>query len=109
MHSSAANASGSITADPAPGIGDHPVGFEDLDLLGVHAGPVGEHVVHLRAERVDGLAEASDLAVGVVGDGVRDHHAGLVEVDVPGGGAFLEVLEGKTLPAFEILQKRAAG
>jgi phosphoglycerate kinase len=25
-----------------------------------------------------------------------------------GGGAFLEVLEGKTLPAFEILEKRAA-
>jgi phosphoglycerate kinase len=26
-----------------------------------------------------------------------------------GGGAFLEVLEGKTLPAFEVLQRRAAG
>ena len=26
-----------------------------------------------------------------------------------GGGAFLEILEGKTLPAFEILQQRAAG
>jgi len=26
-----------------------------------------------------------------------------------GGGAFLEVLEGKTLPAFEILAKRARG
>jgi phosphoglycerate kinase len=26
-----------------------------------------------------------------------------------GGGAFLEVLEGKTLPAFEILTRRAAG
>jgi len=26
-----------------------------------------------------------------------------------GGGAFLEVLEGKTLPAFEILAKRAQG
>ena len=26
-----------------------------------------------------------------------------------GGGAFLEVLEGKTLPAFEILERRAAG
>ena len=26
-----------------------------------------------------------------------------------GGGAFLEVLEGKTLPAFEILEQRAAG
>jgi phosphoglycerate kinase len=26
-----------------------------------------------------------------------------------GGGAFLEVLEGKTLPAFEILTKRAQG
>ncbi len=25
-----------------------------------------------------------------------------------GGGAFLEILEGKTLPAFEILEKRAA-
>ena len=25
-----------------------------------------------------------------------------------GGGAFLEVLEGKTLPAFEILEKRAS-
>jgi phosphoglycerate kinase len=25
-----------------------------------------------------------------------------------GGGAFLEVLEGKTLPAFEVLQQRAA-
>jgi len=26
-----------------------------------------------------------------------------------GGGAFLEVLEGKTLPAFEVLTRRAAG
>ena len=26
-----------------------------------------------------------------------------------GGGAFLAVLEGKTLPAFEILEQRAAG
>ena len=26
-----------------------------------------------------------------------------------GGGAFLEVLEGKTLPAFEVLERRAAG
>jgi phosphoglycerate kinase len=25
-----------------------------------------------------------------------------------GGGAFLEVLEGKTLPAFEVLERRAA-
>ena len=36
-----------------------------------------------------------------------------IEADVgyisTGGGAFLEVLEGKTLPAFEILQRRAAG
>jgi phosphoglycerate kinase len=26
-----------------------------------------------------------------------------------GGGAFLEVLEGKTLPAFEVLARRVAG
>ena len=36
-----------------------------------------------------------------------------IEADVgyisTGGGAFLEVLEGKTLPAFEILARRAAG
>ena len=36
-----------------------------------------------------------------------------IEADVgyisTGGGAFLEVLEGKTLPALEILAERAAG
>jgi phosphoglycerate kinase len=36
-----------------------------------------------------------------------------IEADIgyisTGGGAFLEVLEGKTLPAFEVLQRRAAG
>ena len=36
-----------------------------------------------------------------------------IEADIgyisTGGGAFLEVLEGKTLPAFEILSRRAAG
>lgn len=36
-----------------------------------------------------------------------------IEADVgyisTGGGAFLEILEGKTLPAFDILSKRAAG
>jgi phosphoglycerate kinase len=36
-----------------------------------------------------------------------------IEADIgyisTGGGAFLEVLEGKTLPAFEILAKRARG
>nr|MBA3625070.1 phosphoglycerate kinase [Methylibium sp.] len=35
-----------------------------------------------------------------------------IEADIgyisTGGGAFLEVLEGKTLPAFDILQRRAA-
>jgi phosphoglycerate kinase len=36
-----------------------------------------------------------------------------IEADIgyisTGGGAFLEVLEGKTLPAFEILERRAQG
>ena len=35
--------------------------------------------------------------------------AGQIGYISTGGGAFLEVLEGKTLPAFEILSKRASG
>jgi phosphoglycerate kinase len=80
-------------------------------------GPVGVFEFDAFAHGTETLARAiadSD-AFSIAGGG--DTLAAIakygIEKDVgyisTGGGAFLEVLEGKTLPAFEVLQKRAAG
>jgi phosphoglycerate kinase len=80
-------------------------------------GPVGVFEFDAFAKGTETLARAiaeSD-AFSIAGGG--DTLAAIakygIEGDVgyisTGGGAFLEVLEGKTLPAFEILAKRAAG
>jgi phosphoglycerate kinase len=50
------------------------------------------------------IAGGGDTLAAIAKYGVEDR-IGYIST---GGGAFLEVLEGKTLPAFEILQKRAA-
>ena len=59
------------------------------------------------------IAESSAFSIAGGGDTLAAIAKYGIEKDVSyistGGGAFLEVLEGKTLPAFEILQKRAAG
>ncbi|WP_029527133.1 phosphoglycerate kinase [Polaromonas glacialis] len=59
------------------------------------------------------IAESSAFSIAGGGDTLAAIAKYGIEQDVgyisTGGGAFLEVLEGKTLPAFEILQKRAAG
>jgi phosphoglycerate kinase len=59
------------------------------------------------------IAESSAFSIAGGGDTLAaiakygiDQEVGYIST---GGGAFLEVLEGKTLPAFEILAKRAAG
>ena len=59
------------------------------------------------------IAESSAFSIAGGGDTLAaiakygiDKQVGYIST---GGGAFLEVLEGKTLPAFEILMKRAAG
>jgi phosphoglycerate kinase len=59
------------------------------------------------------IAESSAFSIAGGGDTLAaiakygiDKQIGYIST---GGGAFLEVLEGKTLPAFEILAKRAAG
>ena len=58
------------------------------------------------------IAESSAFSIAGGGDTLAAIAKYGIEKDVgyisTGGGAFLEVLEGKTLPAFEILQKRAA-
>ena len=80
-------------------------------------GPVGvfEFEAFANGTRTIAQAIAASPAFSIAGGG--DTLAAIakygIEKDVgyisTGGGAFLEVLEGKTLPAFEILEKRAAG
>ena len=59
------------------------------------------------------IAESSAFSIAGGGDTLAAIAKYGIEKDVgyisTGGGAFLEVLEGKTLPAFEILQRRAMG
>lgn len=59
------------------------------------------------------IAESSAFSIAGGGDTLAAIAKYGIEKDVgyisTGGGAFLEILEGKTLPAFEILAQRAAG
>jgi phosphoglycerate kinase len=79
-------------------------------------GPVGvfEFAAFENGTKVIANAIAESSAFSIAGGG--DTLAAIAKYGIEkqvgyistGGGAFLEVLEGKTLPAFEILQKRAA-
>ncbi len=80
-------------------------------------GPVGVFEFEAFSHGTEGIANAiaASQAFSIAGGG--DTVAAIAKYGIEsqvdyistGGGAFLEVLEGKTLPAFEILQKRAAG
>ena len=78
-------------------------------------GPVGVFEFDAFAKGTEGIAraiaESSAFSIAGGGDTLAAIAKYGIEKDVgyisTGGGAFLEVLEGKTLPAFEILQKRA--
>jgi phosphoglycerate kinase len=80
-------------------------------------GPVGVFEFDAYAHGTETLARAiaASPAFSIAGGG--DTLAAIakygIEGDIgyisTGGGAFLEVLEGKTLPAFEVLQRRAQG
>ena len=80
-------------------------------------GPVGvfEFEAFEQGTKVIAQAIAESSAFSIAGGG--DTLAAIAKYGIEqqvgyistGGGAFLEVLEGKTLPAFEILAKRAAG
>jgi phosphoglycerate kinase len=80
-------------------------------------GPVGvfEFVSFENGTKVIAQAIAESSAFSIAGGG--DTLAAIAKYGIEdqvgyistGGGAFLEILEGKTLPAFEILMKRAAG
>ena len=78
-------------------------------------GPVGVFEFDAFSHGTEGIARAiaASPAFSIAGGG--DTLAAIAKYGIEqqvnyistGGGAFLEVLEGKTLPAFEILQKRA--
>ena len=80
-------------------------------------GPVGVFEFEAFSHGTEGIARAiaDSPAFSIAGGG--DTLAAIAKYGIEkqvdyistGGGAFLEVLEGKTLPAFEILQERAAG
>ena len=80
-------------------------------------GPVGVFEFDAFAKGTEGIARAiaDSSAFSIAGGG--DTLAAIAKYGIEeqvdyistGGGAFLEILEGKTLPAFEILEKRAAG
>lgn len=80
-------------------------------------GPVGVFEFEAFSKGTEGIARAiaDSSAFSIAGGG--DTLAAIAKYGIEqqvgyistGGGAFLEVLEGKTLPAFEILHKRAAG
>jgi len=80
-------------------------------------GPVGVFEFEAFSHGTEGIARAVADSSGFSIAGGGDTLAAIAKYGIEkqvdyistGGGAFLEVLEGKTLPAFEILQKRAAG
>jgi phosphoglycerate kinase len=80
-------------------------------------GPVGvfefEAFSHGTQVIAQAIAQSSAFSIAGGGDTLAAIAKYGIEKDVgyisTGGGAFLEVLEGKTLPAFEILAKRAQG
>jgi phosphoglycerate kinase len=80
-------------------------------------GPVGVFEFEAFSKGTEGIARAVADSSGFSIAGGGDTLAAIAkygiekEVDYisTGGGAFLAVLEGKTLPAFEILEQRAAG
>jgi phosphoglycerate kinase len=80
-------------------------------------GPVGvfefDAFAHGTETIARAIAQSSAFSIAGGGDTLAAIAKYGIEKDVgyisTGGGAFLEVLEGKTLPAFEILARRAAG
>jgi phosphoglycerate kinase len=65
-----------------------------------------EVVAHAIADSAGfSIAGGGDTLAAIAKFGITDK-VGYIST---GGGAFLEFLEGKTLPAVEILQQRAAG
>ncbi|MFN8695484.1 MAG: phosphoglycerate kinase [Burkholderiales bacterium] len=79
-----------------------PVGVFEFDQFGQGTKALAEAIA---ASDAFSIAGGGDTLAAIAKYGITDK----VSYISTGGGAFLEFLEGKTLPAVEILQQRAAG
>ncbi len=79
-----------------------PVGVFEWDPFAGGTRAIAEAIAQSSAFSIAG---GGDTLAAIAKFGIEDK-VGYIST---GGGAFLEVLEGKELPAFQILQKRAAG
>jgi phosphoglycerate kinase len=126
-----ADAFAADAADQVMDVGDVPAGWRVLDI-GPHTieefgkiiadastvvwnGPMGVFEIEAFAAGTRAVAHAVAECAGYTVIGGGDSVAAIEQFGLAsrvshistGGGAFLEVLEGKTLPAFEVLAKRA--
>ena len=79
-----------------------PVGVFEFDAFSHGTEGIARAIA---ASRAFSIAGGGDTVAAIAKYGIA-HQVNYIST---GGGAFLEVLEGKTLPAFDILQQRAAG
>jgi phosphoglycerate kinase len=79
-----------------------PVGVFEFDQFANGSEVIAQAIAESSAFSIAG---GGDTLAAIAKYGIEDQ-VGYIST---GGGAFLEILEGKTLPAFEILAKRAAG
>ncbi len=79
-----------------------PVGVFEFDQFGAGTRTVAEAIAKSRAFSIAG---GGDTLAAIAKYGITDK----ISYISTGGGAFLEFLEGKTLPAIEALEQRASG
>jgi len=92
---------GEILAEAGTIIWNGPVGVFEFDQFGEGTRALAEAIA---ASPAFSVAGGGDTLAAIDKYGVRE---GISYIST-GGGAFLEFVEGKTLPAVEILEKRAA-
>ncbi len=79
-----------------------PVGVFEFDAFAAGTQAIAEAIAESGAYSIAG---GGDTLAAIAKYGIGDR----IDYISTGGGAFLEVLEGKRLPAFDILEQRAAG
>ncbi len=82
-----------------------PVGVFEFDAFANGTHQMALAIAEATARGVFSLAGGGDTLAAIAKYGIADK----VSYISTGGGAFLEFLEGRTLPAIEVLQQRAAG